>query len=80
MQNKNCAFMEISANQLQWEIERLVWIAFYHNEKNEKCFISTLPKDIIKNYILNFLRIDPQTIRDRKGKIVFGKVAYFGIR
>ena len=40
----------------EWEIEKLLWIAFYKNENNQQCFIPTLPK-VIVNHILIWLRL-----------------------
>ena len=60
---------------LQWKIARLVWIAFYKNEKNDKCFIDKLPKDILTNYILKFLGRDYRTVTIKKNKVAFGRVA-----
>ena len=36
---------------LDWDIERVVWIAFYKNQDNEKCCLPKLPKEVVK-YIL----------------------------
>ena len=41
----------------QWEKERIIWIAFYNNDDNEKCLIKWLPKDIVF-YMLQFLGND----------------------
>ena len=35
----------------EWKIEKLLWIAFYKNEKNEKCLIATLPKEIVTHIV-----------------------------
>ena len=32
----------------QWNIERLIWIAFYKNIDNKDCLFATLPKDLTK--------------------------------
>ena len=36
-----------------WIYQRLIWIGFYKNSKNENCLIDLLPKDIV-SYILIF--------------------------
>ena len=38
----------------EWQQERLIWIAFYKNNENEKCLINLFPKDIVKE-ILRFV-------------------------
>ena len=40
----------------KWNIERIIWIAFYKNDENDKCLIDTLPKDIVE-YVLSFLSL-----------------------
>ena len=41
---------------IPWNLERHIWIAFLKNQDNNKCFIQTLPKDVVY-HILLFLRI-----------------------
>ena len=31
-----------------WRYERVLWIGFYKNDKNEKCYVDSLPKDLLK--------------------------------
>ena len=50
---------------LEWEIERLLWIAFYQNTQNDKCFFPSIPKDILKK-IIAFLGGESQSISDGK--------------
>ena len=57
MQGNNYGSFELIKNGLSWRIERILWIAFYKNETNEKCLISTLPKDIVK-VVINLLSND----------------------
>ena len=45
--------VNVIQNYISWYQERMIWLAFYKNIQNEKCFINELPKDIIK-YILVF--------------------------
>ena len=33
--------------RLNWKFERIIWIAFYKNNENDKCLIDQLPKDIV---------------------------------
>ena len=40
----------------KWNIERLIWIAFYKNDKNNQCIIDKLPKDVVL-FILTFLSL-----------------------
>ena len=51
--DKHCV-IDIYIHYIEWEIARLIWIAFYKEENNDKCLIANLPKDLIK-YILNLL-------------------------
>ena len=43
---------------IEWQIERLIWIAYFNNDKNNKCLLNQLntPKDII-HCILKFLKM-----------------------
>ena len=50
---KYCVF-DIYVHYVEAIIERIIWIAFYKNDKNNSCLIKNLPKDIIK-YILTLL-------------------------
>ena len=76
IQGQECAYFKVIGNNLKWDIERLIWIAFYKNEKNEKCFIDKLPKDIIKHYIINFLGHTQQSIEKHasRSEIAFVKL------
>ena len=38
-----------------WNAIRLIWIGFFKNEKNNKCLIDKLPKDIVL-HVVSFLR------------------------
>ena len=50
MQNFNfCHFN--TWNELDWNIQRIIWIGYYKNESNKKCLFPKLPKDIIKKII-----------------------------
>lgn len=48
-----CWKIAISTN-IAWNIERIIWIAFYQNHENKQCLIQLLPKDIV-NKILHLL-------------------------
>ena len=48
--------ISIQLYRLDWQIIRLIWIAFYKNQSNNDCLIDTLPKDVI-NYIIQFIGI-----------------------
>ena len=42
---------------LDWNIERIVWIGFYKNGKNKNsCYLPSLPKDVVAHCILDLLR------------------------
>ena len=41
---------------LEWKIHRLLWMGYLKNVNNETCYLSKVPKDIIK-YIIKFFRI-----------------------
>ena len=44
----------IYTHYIEWKHARIIWIAFYKNNQNKKCFIDTLGKDVVK-IIFNFL-------------------------
>ena len=50
MQNNSYYSFSIFS-RIEWNIERLIWIAFYKNTRNNKCKIQILPKDIVKEII-----------------------------
>ena len=54
MQNKNCSYINIFTNSIDWNILRIIWIGFYKNNRNYKCLIGNLAKDIIL-FIFTFL-------------------------
>ena len=54
MQHKKCSNINILINCIDWKIARIIWIGFYKNDRNEKCFISHLGKDIVL-FILRYL-------------------------
>ena len=74
MQDTRCAYFKIFTDILEWKIVRLIWIAFYKNEKNDKCLINTLPKDIITNYVLKLVGFDEQTIKSKSSGNAFLKI------
>ena len=41
--------LKVSFAELEWNIIRLIWIAFLKNVSNEKCLLAQLPQDIIKS-------------------------------
>lgn len=47
MQCNKHFLMPIYTNYIDWDIARLIWIAFYKNSENKNCFIHSLPKDIV---------------------------------
>lgn len=54
MQDANYCLINIYKDYLEWNVARIIWIAFYKNEKNKQCLIGILPKDIVI-CILNML-------------------------
>ena len=48
--NKYC-LLNIYCNYVESKIERILWIGFYKNKQNKKCFIDKLPKDIIMHIL-----------------------------
>ena len=54
-ERKNCDFnfkVDIYV-EMKWQRERLIWIAFYKNKNNKKCFVDRLSKDVVK-YIVQW--------------------------
>ena len=45
---------KINVNYIEWKQLRLIWIAFYKNDDNDKCLIKIISKDSIK-HIITFL-------------------------
>ena len=53
LQDRNQFVFDIYTNCIEWNVERLIWIAFYKNSDNTKynyndCLFAGLPKDLIK--------------------------------
>ena len=46
--NNYCSITMLFDREIDWKMIRLIWIAFYKNEGNKMCYISKLPKDLIK--------------------------------
>ena len=40
---------------LDWEMERVIWIGYLKNVQNEKCLLSTMPKDIVRKVLSYFI-------------------------
>ena len=70
-QGSRCAYFKVFIASFQWNIARIIWIGFYKNGKNNKCFIDKLPKDIIKHYIFKFLRHNHQSIQKHASNIAY---------
>ena len=58
MCDRNYCLLNYDIHYVSSRMERIIWIAFYKNNTNDKCFIKILPKDIIL-YILYFLGKKP---------------------
>lgn len=56
-QKTNCNWKIIIDSSILWKQERIVWIAYYKNNRNHLCLINKLSKDIIFA-LLTFLRDD----------------------
>ena len=54
LQKEKRFIFDVYVHYIEWDVARLIWIAFYKNEKNKQCFIRKLPKDLVK-YILSLL-------------------------
>ena len=63
IEDTKCAYFNVFLDIFEWKIARLIWIGFYKNDKNSKCFIGTLPKDIITNYIFKFIGHNDKSIK-----------------
>ena len=53
-QDKKYFLFKINVIYVEWKQIRLIWIAFYKNDKNDKCLIKIISKDSLK-HILTFL-------------------------
>ena len=53
MHSQNYFAFKIYVHYVEWSQTRLIWIAFYKNQKNKQCLIPKLPKAVVKN-ILGF--------------------------
>ena len=54
LQERERFTFDIFVYYVEWSVTRIVWIGFYHNVDNDKCYIDRLPKDVVK-YILSLL-------------------------
>ena len=55
LQGVNTHFIfDVYIYYIEWDVERIIWIAFYKNNENNQCFVHQLPKDLIK-HVLKFL-------------------------
>ena len=44
---RNYCFFHIYTHNISSKVEKLIWVAFYKNENNNKCLIKKLPKELI---------------------------------
>ena len=72
--NKESFYFNIY-NRLAWNIERLIWIAYFKNINNKYCLIDGLPKDIIK-YIIQLLSTFT-FYENNKNEMTEPKISYF---
>ena len=59
MRHQQFVFDIYGVDNISWDIERLIWIAFYKNNNNNinnGCLLAKLPKDLIK-CIIGFVGI-----------------------
>ena len=61
MHKTNYMHFKIYTHYITWSSERIIWIAFYKNDKNDKCLIKQLPKDVI-HFIIGFLGVATQVM------------------
>ena len=45
--DKNYCIFNVYTRYVESNIERIIWIGFYKNDKNDKCLIKNLPKDLV---------------------------------
>ena len=54
--NKNKMFVKIMLdNGIEWKQARIIWIAFYKNQENDKCYWNHIPKVIVQ-LVLSFVK------------------------
>ena len=56
MHDYNYMAFKIYIDLLTWDIERILWIAYYKNGNNKSCLFDYLAKDVLK-FIFTFLQI-----------------------
>ena len=55
LQDQNQFIFDIYVDNIDWNIEKLLWIAFYkNNNNNSDCLLAKLPKDLIR-YIVDLI-------------------------
>ena len=70
MEEQNYFGFQLFKPGLSWKIERVIWIGFYKNDKNNECKIDLLPKDIVK-VILDMLPNQSMGKEFVKGKYIY---------
>ena len=48
LQKKQHFVFDVYVHSIEWDIARIIWIGFYKNSENDKCFIHQLPKELLK--------------------------------
>ena len=56
MQKYNYYSFNVLLHRISWKILCLIWIGFYKNENNKKCYLYLLSKDLIL-HIIKFIGI-----------------------
>ena len=56
MYGHNYFSFNILLHRIKWNILRIIWIGFYENMNNNKCYIDLLSKDVIL-HIIKFIGI-----------------------
>lgn len=51
LQRRKHFIFDIHVDYVEWNVARIIWIAFYKNRHNSNCFIGQLPKDLIKSIL-----------------------------
>ena len=63
MQDYSYFIFKIYVHYIEWNQARIIWIGFYKNQDNKKCFIAKLPKDIVKQLFV-YLPLVPKSSED----------------
>ena len=51
MHAKYCFVFKVYVHYIEWKQARILWIGFHKNDKNKKCLLQSLGKDVVKQII-----------------------------